>query len=68
MSNSKKQYTREYKMEVLALLKSSGKRKVALEKKLGLYPGQLPAWEQTLAREGKQAFPGTGRQTETDTE
>ena len=66
--SDKKQYTRAYKLEVLELLKSSGKRKTALERELGLYPGQLHAWQKTLAQDGEQAFPGRGHQTETEAE
>ena len=68
MSQTKKQYSREYKLEVLELLKTSGKSKAQLERDLGLYPGQLKAWQRALAHDGEQAFPGTGRQTEAEAE
>lgn len=67
-TTSKKQYSREYKLEVLELLRTSGKSKAQLERDLGLYPGQLNAWQRTLAQDGAQAFPGTGHQTENDEE
>lgn len=67
MSNSKR-YTREYKREVLELLKSSGKTKSELERELGLYSGQIHAWQKALQRDGEQAFPGTGHQTEAEAE
>ncbi len=67
-TTSKKQYSREYKMEVLELLRTSGKSKAQLERDLGLYPGQLHAWQQALSHHGEQAFPGTGHQTENDEE
>ena len=59
----KKVYTREFKLETLRLLQSSGKTKAELERELGLYPGQLRLWERAFARDrghGEQAFPGTG--------
>jgi transposase len=65
---SKKKYSREYKLEVLELLRTSGKSKTQLERDLGLYPGQLRTWQRALAQEGEQAFPGTGHQTESDEE
>lgn len=65
---SKKQYSREYKLEVLELLRTSGKPKAQLERDLGLYPGQIKAWQRALAQDGEQAFPGTGHQSETDEE
>ncbi|MEO5953131.1 MAG: hypothetical protein ABIQ44_11755 [Chloroflexia bacterium] len=37
----KKSYSREFKLETLQLLKSSGKSKADLERELGLYPGQI---------------------------
>jgi transposase len=67
-TKSKKQYSREYKLEVLALLRTSGKSKAQLERDLGLYPGQLNAWQRRLAQDGAQAFPGTGHQTANDAE
>ncbi len=35
----KKVYNREFKLEALRLLKSSGKTKADVERELGLYPG-----------------------------
>lgn len=65
---SKKQYTREYKVDVLEMLRTSGKRKAELERDLGLYPGQIKTWQKALARDGQQAFPGTGHQTDQEAE
>ncbi len=42
---SKKVYSREFKVETLQLLKSSGKTKADLERELGLYPGQIHLWK-----------------------
>ncbi len=55
-------YSREFKLETLRLLKSSGKTKADLERELGLYPGQIHLWERAFNKEGgnvEQAFPGT---------
>lgn len=68
MSKTKKQYTREYKLEVVELLKTSGKSQAQLERDLGLYPGQIKTWQAVLDAEGAQAFPGTGHQTASDAE
>ena len=67
-SNGKKMYNREYKLEVLQLLSQSGKSRSELERELGLYSGQINAWEKFLQRDKEQAFPGTGHQTEVDVE
>lgn len=70
-SNGKKMYNREYKLEVLQLLRQSGKSRSELERELGLYSGQISSWEKSLNRvngDKEQAFPGTGHQTERDEE
>jgi transposase len=69
----KKTYSREFKLETLQLLKSSGKTKADLERELGLYPGQH-LWERAFNKEGgnvgrlEQAFPGTGHQSDAEAE
>jgi transposase len=67
----KRVYSREFKLETLRLLKSSGKTKADLERELGLYPGQIRLWERAFNREGgnvAQAFPGTGHQSDAEAE
>lgn len=72
--SSKKVYTREFKLETLRLLKSSGKTKADLERELGLYGGQIHLWERAFNKEGgnvarvEQAFPGTGHQNDAEAE
>ena len=66
--SGKRMYNREYKLETLQLLRQSGKSKSELERELGLYSGQISGWEKSLNRNKEQAFPGTGHQTEVDTE
>lgn len=67
----RKVYSREFKLETLRLLKSSGKTKADVERELGLYPGQIRLWERAFNREEgnvEQAFPGTGRQSDAEAE
>lgn len=67
----KKVYSREFKLETLRLLKSSGKTKADLERELGLYVGQIHLWEKAFNRKGEnveQAFPGTGHQSDAEAE
>ena len=64
----RKMYTREYKLEVLELARTSGKINAVLERELGLYQGQIGAWQRAFAREGQQAFPGSGHLTDNDAE
>jgi transposase len=60
MGNEKRTYTREFKREVLELLKTSGKPQIQLERELGIGHGNLSRWKQELAQDGEQAFPGKG--------
>ena len=64
----KRTFTREYKLEVIELARTSGKSKAQLERELGLTPGLIGNWEKALQQDGRQAFPGTGHQTETEAE
>ncbi len=68
---TKKVYSREFKLETLRLLKSSGKTKADLERELGLYAGQIHLWEKAFNRKEQnveQAFPGTGHQSGAEAE
>jgi transposase-like protein len=64
----KRSFTKDYKLEVIQLARTSGKSKAQLERELGLTPGQIGNWEKALEQGGQQAFPGTSRQTETEAE
>ena len=63
MTKKRKTYTREFKLEALRLLESSGKSKAQIERDLGLGAGALSRWQKQFATEGEQAFPGHGRLT-----
>jgi transposase len=60
MGNEKRTYTREFKLEALELLKTSGKPQIELERELGIGHGNLSRWKKELAQEREQAFPGKG--------
>jgi transposase len=64
----KRTFTREYKLEVIELARTSGKSKTQLERELGLTPGLIGNWEKALEQHREEAFPGTGHQTETEAE
>jgi len=63
MKRPRKQYTREFRMEAVQLLKSSGKSARQLEFELGIGAGNLWRWRQQLEADGADAFPGHGRLT-----
>ena len=62
MTEKRKQYTREFKVEAVRLLESSGKSRHEIEKDLGIGSGQIYRWRKQLAEEDGRirAFPGTG--------
>ena len=59
----RKKYTREFKVEAVRLLETSGKNGLQIEKDLGIGSGQIYRWRKQLAAEGGgiRAFPGTGK-------
>jgi transposase len=66
MSASRKSYTREFKIEAVRLMETSGKPIAVLERELGLSEGILHHWKRQLARDGGEAFPGKGHLLPTD--
>jgi transposase len=63
MKKPRRQYTREFKMEAVRLLETSGKSVSELERELGLGKGNLWRWRKKFAADGEVAFPGHGRLT-----
>jgi transposase len=63
MSKSRRQYTREFKLEAIRLLKTSGRSASQLESELGIGKGNLYRWRREFAADGEDAFPGQGRLT-----
>ena len=60
MKKTRRNYTREFKLEALRLLETS-KSAPQIERDLGIGKGNLYRWKQKLAADGKDAFPGQGR-------
>jgi transposase len=63
MTEVRRQYTREFRLEAVRLLETSGKRVSQLERELGIGRGNLSRWKKQLAAHGEDAFPGHGRLT-----
>ena len=61
-------YTREFKLEVLRLLETSGKTATQLEEELGIGSTNISRWKRQFAKEGIQAFPGKGHLTDSEEE
>ena len=63
MKKSKRTYTREFKLEALRLLETSGKNAAQIERDLGIGAGCLSRWKRKFSADGEQAFPGHGHLT-----
>src|ERR1700694_1899960 len=63
MPKQQKTYTKEFKMEAVQLVKSSGKPMSQIARELGVSDSALYHWRKQLADQGEQAFPGSGHQT-----
>ena len=63
MRKPRKQYAREFKVEAVRLLETSGRSVSELERELGIGRGNLWRWKRELTADGEDAFPGHGRLT-----
>jgi transposase len=63
MAKNQKSYTREFKIEAVRLLKSTGKSQAEIERELGIGSSNLSRWKKEFGEEGEEAFPGRGRLT-----
>ena len=63
MAEKRNTYTREFKLEAVRQLETSGKPGHEIEKDLGIGSGQIYRWRVQLAQEGSglKAFPGNGK-------
>ncbi len=61
MKKTRKAYSREFKLEAMRLLETSGKSAAEIERDLGIGAGCLCRWKAKLSQDGPQAFPGHGR-------
>ena len=61
MAQNRRKYTREFKVEAIALVGSSGKSAAQVARDLGIPEGNLHRWKKELEFQGDHAFPGNGR-------
>ena len=61
MTGSRSTYTRDFKLEALRLLETTGKSAAQIERELGIRKGNLGHWQRQLAADGAHASPGHGR-------
>ena len=60
MKKERKNYSKEFKLETIALTKTSGKSDTQLERELGLSRGCIYNWRKQVEQNQEQAFPGKG--------
>ena len=63
MAKQQKTYTREFKLEAVQLVKSSGKPMSHIARDLGVSDSALYHWCKQLSDQGEHAFAGSGHQT-----
>ena len=61
-------FSKEFKLEAVRLLETSGKPIVDIARELGIRRNQLYKWQEQLQAKGGDAFPGKGRQSDKDDE
>ena len=60
MAETRRKYTREFKIETVRLLESSGKSGREIERDLGIGSGLIHRWRRELSEENIRVFPGHG--------
>ena len=62
MGDRRKRYSREFKVQAVELLNTSGKPGHQIEEELGIGTGVIYRWRRQLEEEGGLAFPGNGNE------
>jgi transposase len=60
MTKARRRYSREFKLEALRLLESSGLSAAQIERDLDIGDGCLLQWKKQFGKAGEHAFPGQG--------
>lgn len=68
MAKIQKTYSKEFKEEAVRLAQTSGKPIAQIARELGISDSAIHGWRRELAEHGKEAFPGSGHQTELEEE
>ena len=63
MATTRRQYTREFKIEAVRLLETSGKSVSQIERDLGIGKGNLWRWKRKFGPGSEQATSGLGGRT-----
>lgn len=57
---SRRQFTKEFKIDAVRLFESSQKGAAVIASDLGIKPDQLYRWKREFQEPGKKSFPGNG--------
>jgi len=60
MGETRRKYSKEFKIEAVRLLEQGIKSGTEIEHDLGIGKGQIYRWRAQLASEGQRVFPGNG--------
>jgi transposase len=63
MPKEQRTFTKEFKLEAVRLVQTSGKSITQVARDLGIADSTLHHWCKLMAEQGEQAFPGSGHQT-----
>jgi transposase len=63
MQKTQRTFTKEFKLEAVQLVQTSGKSMTQIARDLGIADSTLHHWCKQLTADGEQAFPGSGHQT-----
>lgn len=63
MPKEQRTFTKEFKLEAVRLVQTSGKSITQNARDLGITDSTLHHWCKIFAQQGDQAFPGSGHQT-----
>ena len=66
--STRRNYTREFKIEAVKLLRNSDKSVEAMAETLGVSKSSLSRWRREFGADPDQAFPGNGQRKERDEE
>lgn len=64
----RQEYRPDYKREAVNLVETSGKSVPQIAKDLGISDSILYKWQKQLGKQGEQAFPGKGHQSQVEEE
>jgi len=61
MSDTRKKYTKEFKLEAVRMLEAGTRSGREIETDLGVGSGQVYRWRKQFVEDGGRAFPGNGK-------